>query len=96
MLSSLMHVVLYDKQGIHWHPAKKITRLNFSVWLSSAVPIFVLLSERHEWPAAPIAACLHRGPGGCFHSETCIGGESMEAPRANCSRASTHQHRARY
>ena len=31
--------------------------------------VSLLLSERHEWPAAPITACLRRGPRGCFCNE---------------------------
>jgi len=54
----------------------------------------VLLSECHEWSAAPISACLRRGPRSYFRSECCTGGESMAAPRVNCFLAPIHQRRA--
>jgi len=57
--------------------------------------VSVLLSKRHKWSAAPISACLRRGPRGCFCSECCTGSESVAAPRLNCSLPPTHQHRAR-
>ena len=45
----------------------------------SLYSVFVLLSECHEWSAAPISAFLRRGPRSCLRSECCTGGESMEA-----------------
>jgi len=43
----------------------------------------VLLSECHDWSAAPISAYLRLGQRGYFRSECCIGGESIAAPRVN-------------
>ena len=57
--------------------------------------VSVLLSECNEWPVAPISACLRLVPHGCFGSECCTGGESMAAPRVNCSLAPTQLCRAR-
>jgi len=34
-----------------------------------------LSSECHEWSAAPISACLRRGPIGYFRNECCTGGK---------------------
>ena len=45
--------------------------------------------------AAPISACLHRGPRGYIRSECCAGGESMAAPRVNFVLGHTYQRRAR-
>jgi len=46
--------------------------------------VYVLL-ECRRWSAAPISVCLHRGPGGCFRSELCAGGEPMAAAPMNPS-----------
>ena len=50
--------------------------------------------ECHELSAAPIPACLRRGPRGCFRSECYTGSESVAAPRVSCLLAPTHQRRA--
>ena len=57
--------------------------------------VSVLLSQCHEWSAGPISACLRRELRGCFRSEFCAGGESVAAPRVNCSLATIHRRWAR-
>jgi len=64
----------------------KIKFLNiFQVQCRSSV-LFVLtfsIWEDHKWSAAPIPACLRRGPRGSFHSECCADGDSKAAPHLN-------------
>jgi len=59
--------------------------------------VFELLSECHEWSAAPISAYLRRGPLGYFRGEfICTGGESIATTLVKLFLAfMTHQRRAR-
>ena len=43
----------------------------------SLYSISVLFLVCHGWSAAPVFACLRRGPRGCFHSECYIGRDLM-------------------
>ena len=65
----------------------KVNLLTWKVWISlqftSSYVIFILHSKCQGWSAAPISACLRRGPGDCFRSECCIDDVSMTALRVN-------------
>jgi len=57
----------------HWYIYRELVQFYYAR--------FCTQTECHEWSAAPITACLRHRPLGCFHSECCVDGESMAAPR---------------
>jgi len=55
----------------------------------SFILAFSLLAEWHEWSAQPVST-LRRGTRGHVRSECFMSGESMPAPRVNCSLPPSH------